>query len=218
VEGGSPLQLDSPHLVDDQAITRAAVCLNRGGTVVHPTSTVYGIGGRGDPATSAEISKAKRRKVRPLIHLLYDMESLHKELPNIEWPSDASHLAEAFWPGPLTIVLADGTATGIAVRIDGHPVTRALLERTRNVLTSTSLNLSGRRPARTSKEVRTVLGEMVLPVGIGGWLDTGDLPISVPSTLVSLRERNPLILREGVIKNKDIENVLEKKVMGQDPL
>ena len=63
-----------------------------------------------------------------------------------------------------------------------------------------------------------MLGEMVLPVGIGGWLDTGDLPISVPSTLVSLRERNPLILREGVIKNKDIENVLEKKVMGQGPL
>jgi len=208
--------LDSPHLVADEAIARAAICLTRGGTVVHPTSTVYGIGGRGDAATSAKISKAKRRKARPLIHLVYDMESLHKELPNVEWSSDASHLAEAFWPGPLTIVLADGTATGIAVRIDGHPVTRALLEQTRNVLTSTSLNLSGRRPARTSNEVRAVLDEMVLPVGIGGWLDTGDLPILAPSTLVSLRKKNPLVLREGMIKNEDIENALGKKVMGQD--
>ena len=214
--GGSPLQLHSPHLVDDEAITRAAVCLDRGASVVHPTSTVYGIGSRGDPAASAEIAKAKRRRVRPLIHLVYDMESLHEELPNVEWTSDADRLAKAFWPGPLTIVLTDGTATGIAVRIDGHPVTRALLGRTRKVLTSTSLNLSGRRPARTSNEVRTVLGEMVLPVGIGGWLDTGDLPISVPSTLVSLREGNPLILRDGVIKNEDIEKALGKKVMEQD--
>jgi L-threonylcarbamoyladenylate synthase len=208
--------LDKPHLVDDEAIKRAAVCLDMGATVVHPTSTVYGIGSRGDPAVAAEIAKAKRRRIRPLIHLVYDMESLHKEFPNIEWTPDAGRLAEVFWPGPLTIVLADGTATGIAVRIDGHPITRALLGQTRKVLTSTSLNLSGHPPARTSNEVRTVLGEMVYPVGIGGWLDAGDLPISVPSTLVSVREGDPLVLREGVLKSKDIESALGKKVVRHD--
>ena len=148
-----------------------------------------------------------------MIHLVHDMEGLHEAVPNVEWTPDADRLAEAFWPGPLTIVVADGTTTGIAVRIDGHPVTRALLKRTRKVLTSTSLNLSGRRPARTSEEVRTVLGEMVFPVGMGGWLDAGDLPVSVPSSLVSVQEGNLLVLREGVIKHEEIESVLAKRAM-----
>lgn len=172
---------------------------------------MYGIGGRGDHGGTAEIARAKRREIGPLIHLVRDTDSLHEAVPDLEWTLDADRLATAFWPGPLTIVLADGTPTGIAVRIDGHPVISTLLERSGSVLTSTSLNFNGRRPARTSDEVRAVLREMMLPSGMGGWLDVGDLPISVASTLVSVRERDPLVLREGVIKHEEIESVLGKK-------
>ena len=194
----------------DAAIERAAVCLNLGAIIVHPTSTVYGVGGRSDPDVAARIAKAKGREIGPLIHLAGDVVGLRRAVRNLQWNLDADRLAGAFWPGPLTIVLEDGTPSGIAVRIDGHPVVGALLERAGSLLTSTSLNSSGRRPARTRDEVREVLSQMKFLSGVGGWLDAGDLPVSHASTLVSVQRGNAVVLREGAITHEEIESVLGK--------
>lgn len=184
---------------DDEAFDRAAALLDAGGVVAHPTSTVYGLGGRPRPAVDARIAAIKGRPPGPLIRLAASRDALIGALPGARWTDAARRLADTFWPGPLTLVLEDGSDTGVAVRVDAHPVVRRLLGRAGGLLTSTSLNLTGRPPARTGGEVRAVLSEARSEAGTVGWLDAGDLAGSTPSTLVRVAGNAAEILREGAV-------------------
>ncbi len=189
------------------AFDRAVALLDAQGVVVHPTSTVYGIGGRPDPAVDARISAIKQRPLAPLIRLAGSRDALVEALPAVRWTGAARRLADAFWPGPLTLVLDDGSDAGVAARVDAHPVVRRLLERAGGLLTSTSLNVTGGPPARTRREASDALSSM-RPEGSVGWLDAGDLGDSPPSTLVRLRDDGVDVLREGAVTAVGIERVL----------
>ena len=193
---------------DDEAFDRAAALLDAGGIVAHPTSTVYGLGGRPRPEVDARIAAIKGRPPGPLIRLAASREAIIEALPGARWTDAARRLADAFWPGPLTLVLEDGSDTGVAVRVDPHPVVRRLLDRAGGLLTSTSLNVTGSPPARTGGEVRAVLSGIGSEAGAVGWLDAGDLAGSTPSTLVRVTGDAVEILREGAVPAADVTRAL----------
>lgn len=195
---------------EDDALDRAAAMLDAGGVVAHPTSTVYGLGGRPWPEVDARIAAIKRRPPGPLIRLAASRDALREALPETRWTEAARRLAEAFWPGPLTLVLEDGGDTGVAVRVDPHPVVRRLLDRAGGLLTSTSLNETGKPPARTGREVRAALSGAGSEARGVGWLDAGDLAGSTPSTLVRVTGEGVEILREGAVPATDVTRTLSR--------
>jgi L-threonylcarbamoyladenylate synthase len=152
--------------------------------------------------------------------------SFHKPLPLIasrmdtlrsavgDWPSNAQKLADAFWPGPLTLILPASPAlpsmlhaqTGkIAVRISSHPVATALAEAVGGLLVSTSANPSG-EPACSNPED---LSESLLH-RVDGVLHGGRLPGGAPSTIVDVSVCPPRLVREGVLPWDEVKNRCEK--------
>ncbi|MDE2662950.1 MAG: L-threonylcarbamoyladenylate synthase [Gemmatimonadota bacterium] len=193
---------------EDDALDRAAAHLDAGGVLAHPTSTVYGLGGRPWPDVDARIAAIKRRPPGPLIRLAASRKAVRRALPGAQWTEAARQLADAFWPGPLTLVLEDGSDTGVAVRVDPHPVVRRLLDRAGGLLTSTSLNETGKPPARTGPEVRAALSGVGSVAGTVGWLDAGDLADSTPSTLVRVTGEAVELLREGAVPAAEVTGAL----------
>ena len=214
---GGPAGPGRALATEDEALDRAAALLDAGGVVAHPTSTVYGLGGRPWPDVDARIAAIKRRPPGPLIRLAASREALREALPETRWPQAARRLADAFWPGPLTLVLEDGSDTGVAVRVDPHPVVRRLLDRAGGLLTSTSLNETGKPPARTGREVRAALSGVGSAAGGVGWLDAGDLAGSTPSTLVRVTGEGVEILREGAVPPAEVTRALAPHPLGESP-
>jgi len=193
-------------------VAAAVEVLARGGLLAHPTGTVYGIGGGRGAASDAEVERLKGREGGAILRIVADVGRLRDLFPAACWPDEAERLAARFWPGPLTLVLDDGSASGLAVRVEPHPVTRAVLSAWGGALGSTSLNRSGRPPARTEAEARAVLRAMPEASPELAFLPAGDLAGPPPSTLVSLRDAVPRLLRAGAIPASSIEAALGRSL------
>jgi L-threonylcarbamoyladenylate synthase len=198
-----------PHTVD--SVIRH---LKRGGLLAYPTETVYGFGCVPDPAPLARLERLKPRRAGGAFLLLVPSARWVSEL---RWPEAASRLADAFWPGPLTLVLGDpygrypppvrATTGTVAVRVSPHPVVDSIVRALGRPLTSTSANMPGAAPATT--------GEAALEAAVAGgagddlWvLDVGELPPAHPSTLVDVSGAEPRILRTGAVSVRRIREVL----------
>lgn len=194
----------------DSSVRRAVEVLRAGGLLAHPTETVYGIGGDGTASVDSRVAALKGRVLdrAPLLRIAHDEDALRRTLPDLRWPPAAGLLASRFWPGGLTMVLDDGSARGAAVRVEGHPVTRAVLEAWNAPITSTSLNRSGEAAAVTADDAARTLRGMPDPGVPILLLDAGDLPGPPPSTLVSLRGPVPKVLREGAVSGDAIRECL----------
>lgn len=193
-------------------VAAAVEVLGRGGLLAHPTATVYGIGGPAGPRPDAEVERLKGREGAPVLRVVADAGRLRALYPAARWPEEADRLAARFWPGPLTLVLDDGSASGLAVRVEAHPLTRAVLAAWGGALGSTSLNRSGDPPARTEAEARAVLHAMPESRLEMAFLPAGDLDGPPPSTLVSLREPTPRLLRAGAIPLPELEAALGRRL------
>lgn len=194
-----------------EGIAEAVGVLGDGGLVVHPTSTVYGIGGAATPRLDAEIARLKgRSEDTPLIRLAPNLETLRAECPDLVWDERVERLAARFWPGSLTLVLDNGTTRGVAVRIDSHPVVARLLAVWGQLLSSTSLNPHGASPVRTPESVRSVLSELPATKVPIVFVDAGPLPDSEPSTVVSMLTRPAQVLRVGAVSPEDVQRCLEE--------
>ena len=177
--------------------------LRLGGLVAHPTETVYGFGGFATAAGVAALRRLKRRpEERSVLVLLPSPEAV----PDLIWTEDARELASVFWPGALTLVLADPSGSfppgvrsatgGVAVRVTSHPVTQMLVERLGVPLTSTSANAPGEPPAATGEGALAVA--RAAGAGEDLWvLDAGRLSPSRPSTVVDCTGPAPVVIREG---------------------
>ncbi len=186
--------------------------LEMGGLLAYPTGTVYGFGGSIDPLAVAQLARLKRRSAhKPFLVLLPSSEVVAARA--LSWTPEARTLAAAFWPGPLTLILPDpersfppgvhGPEGGVAVRVDGHPLVRELLERFGQPLTSSSANAPGEPPAASGPEVLEALEK--LSAGNEVWaLDGGPVEGGLSSTLVDLTGPQPRILREGALTAEDI--------------
>jgi tRNA threonylcarbamoyl adenosine modification protein (Sua5/YciO/YrdC/YwlC family) len=180
-------------------LDEAVAALRDGGLLVHPTESVYGIGGV-PRALDDEIARLKGRAAdRPLLRLAGSRDTLRRSHPRLQWSRDAEALADAFWPGPLTLVLDDGSGSGLGVRVEGHPLTRRVLRDLGDTMSSTSLNRSGDEPAATEEEVRRALEAMPSAEVPVFRLTAGTLAGPPPSTVLSLRGGRPRLLREGAV-------------------
>lgn len=197
-----------------RAVQRAVEVVRDDGLFVHPTSTVYGIGARAEPEMDAVVAGLKGYgEDRPLIRLAASGTQVRQRRPDVQWSPAAGRLADRFWPGGLTLVLEDSSQHGIAVRVDGHPVARAVPAALDGLVSSTSLNRAGGEPARTPDEALEVLSRMPSRDRPCAFLDAGQLPASSPSTILSLREDPPRVLREGAVETRALQDCLEREIV-----
>lgn len=201
------------HPLPRDVVTRCASVLAGGGLLAHPTSTVYGLGGRADEELDAEICRLKGRPAdRPLIRLAASAEALAALRPELSWDCRAEILTAEFWPGPLTLVLDDGSERGLGVRVDPHPFLQSVLEEFGDLMSSTSLNEAGDPPAMDAEAARRVLEswpETERPCVLA---DAGRLPPSPPSTVLSLRQEPPRILRAGAVSAERLRTCLGREI------
>jgi L-threonylcarbamoyladenylate synthase len=197
---------------DPAAIVEAAALLREGRLVAMPTETVYGLAADAtNPRAVAGIFAAKARpRFNPLIVHVPETAAA-KSIAS--FPPQAERLAEAFWPGPLTLVLlrragatiADLATAGlptVAIRVPSHPVAQALLAETGRPLAAPSANRSGHVSATTAAHVAADFGDEVALV-----LDAGPTPVGIESTIVGLAG-TPTLLRAGGLPRAEIERVL----------
>lgn len=193
-------------------LQRAVHALRQGGLVAFPTETVYGLGANArDPLAVAKIFAAKGRPAdHPLIVHLPSPELLPRWAAHV--PEAARRLADAFWPGPLAMVLprADGVpdaVTGgldtVGLRMPVHPVALALLRAFGDGIAAPSANRYGRVSPTLAQHVREELGDRVDVVLDGGRCDVG-----IESTIVDLSGGAPVLLRPGAITPAMLEAVL----------
>ena len=203
---------------DARAIERAADLLAAGDLVAFPTETVYGLGARADDA--AAVLKIFHLKGRPENHPLI----VHVAEPTLiapfaaEVPALAQRLIDAFWPGPLTVILprvasigaaAAGHQNSIGLRCPSHPVARALLAaaHARGVpgVAAPSANRFGRiSPTRAAHVIEEFGAEFGVRLAV---LDGGDAEVGIESSIVDCSRGHPVLLRPGMLTRARLEAV-----------
>lgn len=196
------------------ALQDAVRTLQAGGLVAFPTETVYGLGA--DAASDQAVAGIFAAKGRPADHpLIVHVPDLSAATHFVaEMPAFARRLAEAFWPGPLTLILprrpgvataATGGQDSVGVRCPGHPVAHALLEACAQAsppvlgLAGPSANKFGRVSPTTAAHVQSEFGDALLV------LDGGPCEVGIESTIVDCTRGQPVLLRPGVLTTQQIE-------------
>lgn len=193
-------------------IKQASDVLHAGGLVAFPTETVYGLGAdaRNTEAVKRIFEAKGRPSDHPLIVHLANAEQMHQWAQNI--PEVAWQLAQAFWPGPLTLILprldsvpdaVTGGLDTVALRVPNHPIALALLNAFGGGITAPSANRYGQVSPTSAEDVREELRDNVDFI-----LDGGRCPIGIESTIVDLSSGFVRILRPGKITQEMIAHVL----------
>ena len=196
----------------EAAVAAAARCLAEGGLVAFPTETVYGLGA--DASNPAAIARLYQAKGRPSFNpLIAHVSDLRAGMRIARFDAQAIALANAFWPGPLTLVLpktedcavADLATAGldtIAIRVPAHPVAREILRAFGGPVVAPSANLSGHVSPTTAAHVQSDLAGRIDLI-----VDGGAVAVGVESTIVGCFE-TPMLLRPGGLPRGEIERVL----------
>ncbi|MCS6878724.1 MAG: L-threonylcarbamoyladenylate synthase [Geminicoccaceae bacterium] len=199
---------------EPEAIAEAAELLRSGKLVAFPTETVYGLGA--DATNDVAVAALFRAKGRPAHNpLIVHVAAREAAEPLASFDARARHLAERFWPGPLTLVLrqrsdspvsprATAGLDTVAIRVPAHPVALALLRAVGRPVVAPSANRSGRVSPTCAEDVAAELGEAVALV-----LDAGPCPIGVESTVIDLSDPDRArILRPGGVTRSELEAIL----------
>ena len=201
-------------------LTAAARVLRSGGLVAFPTETVYGLGA--DATSDAAVAKIYAAKRRPAFNpLIAHVENRAAAEAQGIFTREAAALAEAFWPGPLTLVLplapgatvselARAGLASVALRVPAHPVAQRLLAATGLPLAAPSANLSGRLSPVTAAHVREDLDGAIDAI-----VDAGSAPGGIELTIISCIGEQPRLLRPGGIPRAAIEAVLGRPLAAQ---
>jgi L-threonylcarbamoyladenylate synthase len=202
---------------NEAAVAAAARCLREGGLVAFPTETVYGLGADATNAGAiARLYEAKGRPAfNPLIAHVGDLEAARRIAG---FDAQATLLASAFWPGPLTLVLpkaagcavADLATAGldtIAVRVPAHLIARGILRAFGGPVVAPSANLSGHVSPTTAAHVQSDLAGRIDLI-----VDGGAVKVGVESTIVGCFDV-PMLLRPGGVPRGEIERVLGRTLL-----
>lgn len=187
--------------------------LKRGGVVIYPTETFYGLGA--DPFSTAALLRVYEIKERlldkPLPLIASDVAAVRRI--TVGWNMSVELLVRAFWPGPLTLILTAAPALPslihagsgkIAVRVSSHPVAGALAAAVGGVLTATSANIAGSKPVKNPERIpRDLLSR------VDGVLSSGRLPGNLPSTILDVSDPTPRVVRKGCLPIEKIVRTLE---------
>ena len=198
------------------AAEAAARSLAGGGLVAFPTETVYGLGA--DAANAAAIARLYAAKGRPAFNpLIAHVGDLEAAVRLARFDARATALAQAFWPGPLTLVLpktadctvADLATAGldtVAIRIPAHPAARAILEAFGGPVVAPSANLSGHVSPTTAAHVASDLNGRIDLI-----VDGGPVEVGVESTIIGCFDQ-AMLLRPGGVPRAAIERLLGEKL------
>ena len=206
-----------PGNIDADVMDRAGKLIAEGELVAFPTETVYGLGGDAlDPDASRKIYAAKGRPSdNPLIVHIAEFDDMKRVAREV--PEQARKLADAFWPGPLTIIVwksdavPEATTGGmqtVAVRMPNHPVALELIRRSGCLIAAPSANTSGRPSPTEAQHVAEDLSGKIAMI-----LDGGPVGIGIESTIIDLTEEKPMILRPGYITPEMLSEVLQEEVV-----
>lgn len=200
------------NATDKKKIQEAAEIIREGGLVAFPTETVYGLGADAfSPEASKRIYAAKGRPSdNPLIVHIAEFDELVQIASEV--PPEAKKLSDAFWPGPLTMIVrkndkvpyeTTGGLDTVAVRMPSHPVAAALIRESGRLIAAPSANTSGRPSPTLAEHVAEDLSGKIPMI-----LDGGEVGIGIESTIIDLTEEVPMILRPGYITKEQLEAVI----------
>lgn len=200
------------HPDSDGAIAQAGALLASGHVVGIPTETVYGLGANAlDGAAVRQIFAAKGRPSdNPLIVHIADFDQIYSLTAQV--PDTAIRLANAYWPGPMTIILPkadcipDEVSAGldtVGIRLPSHPIARAVIRAAGVPIAAPSANLSGRPSTTTAAHVMEDMDGKIAAV-----VDGGACAVGVESTVISLAGEVPRLLRPGGISLEQLQAVL----------
>lgn len=207
----------NPKQIDEAVMREAGKLIADGELVAFPTETVYGLGGDAlHPEAAKKIYAAKGRPSdNPLIVHIADFSDMNRVAREV--PEAAKKLADAFWPGPLTMIVwksdAVPTATTggmdtVAVRMPNHPVALDLIRKSGCLIAAPSANTSGRPSPTEASHVAEDLSGRIAMI-----LDGGPVGIGIESTIIDLTESQPMVLRPGYITPQMLSDVLGEEVI-----
>lgn len=202
---------------NENVMGEAGKLIAAGELVAFPTETVYGLGGDAlDPDAARKIYAAKGRPSdNPLIVHVADFCDLERIAKVV--PEDAKKLSDAFWPGPLTMIVwkndnvpyaTTGGMETVAIRMPNHPVALELIRKSGCLIAAPSANTSGRPSPTEAQHVAEDLNGKIAMI-----LDGGAVGIGIESTIIDLTEEVPMILRPGYITPDMLSKVLGKEVI-----
>ena len=204
----------------DVAIRKAAACLRAGQLVAFPTETVYGLGA--DATNGEAVARIFAAKGRPRFNpLIVHVATLEAARRIASFGDLSQRLAEAFWPGGLTLVVERREAAGlsdlvsaglssVAIRVPSHPIARRLIEAADLPIAAPSANVSGHVSATTAAHVAADFADPGRPAP-AIILDGGAAPVGVESTIVDARGPVPVLLRPGAISLEALEAVADRQ-------
>ena len=206
------LGTEDSHFAPDREIEEAARVIAAGGVAAIPTDTLYGLAA--DVFNAKAIERVFAVKERPDgLALPVLLSGLHQlEMAARHVPVEATVLAEAYWPGPLTLIVAKHSALPprltagqdtVAVRVPAHPVPRELASRLGRPITGTSANISGGPDPQNLAELCAQVGGRVDCV-----VSCGPSPAGTASTIVDLTGDEPKLVREGAVPFSEIAALL----------
>ena len=211
----------------DASVQAAAAALQRGELLGLPTETVYGLAADSDnDAAVAQIFTAKGRPANhPLIVHVADAPAITRYAKEV--PLFAQQLIDAFWPGPLTLILprlpdaakaSTGGQDSVGLRCPSHPVAHAVLKACQHLnppvwgVSAPSANKFGRVSPTTAQHVSTEFGDDLLV------LDGGACEVGIESTIVDCTRGVPVLLRPGAITRNDIERACGMRPLSKEEL
>ena len=206
--------LDCRNEIDDKKLQEVANIIRQGGIVVFPTETVYGIGTNGlDSKAISKLYHVKQRPLnKPISLLVSSLEMVKAVTENI---SDIEYkLMEAFFPGPLTIILkknklvpnnlTNNTDT-VGIRLPDNIIARKLIEYANVPIATPSANISGKPSGINIQDIIKDFGDKV-----DYYIDGGPSKLGIGSTIVKIDGNEPIILRKGSISEEEINEVVNK--------
>jgi len=209
--------METIQLTGDAAgIAAASELILQGKIVAFPTETVYGLGA--DATNDSAVRRIYKAKGRPSTNplIMHVSSAAAAQQWCKSWSRQASALAEAFWPGPLTMVLPAGDGISptalsggdtVGLRSPDHPIALQLLEQCARPLAAPSANTSGRLSPVKARHVIDDLGGRIAAV-----LDGGPCLVGIESTVIDLVSERPCILRPGHLSPAQISEVLGREV------
>lgn len=204
---------------DAAAVLEAARVIRAGGLVGFPTETVYGLGAdaSSDSAVAGIFAAKGRPSDHPLIVHVADAAQVHDYASSV--PPFAERLMQAFWPGPLTVILprkpgvaaaAAGGQDSIGLRCPSHPVALAFLQACATGVAGPSANRFGRVSPTAARHVAEEFGDALLV------LDGGPCAVGIESSIVDCTRGRPVLLRPGLLTRAQLEAACGEPVLDQD--
>lgn len=193
---------------NDAVIKEAVRIIRNGGIVLYPADTIYGLGC--DPFNTQALARIIRLKGRPerkgMLLLISNLQWVEKLATKVS--TEAMDFCRNIWPGPVTVLLnaskllpdyISGDLNKVGLRIPDSKFLQSWLDQLENPIVSTSANLSGHAPSR-------VLADLVQSFGseVDLFLESGDLPESVPSSVIDFTSSHPVVVRKGAGMNRII--------------